>query len=406
MINYFEFAIKNLNRRGIRSWLTLLGIVIGVIAVVSLIALGNGLKTAVNSQFGVSSTQVITVQAGGLTGHGAPGTGVTNPLTRDDAKEIEKISVIEYAIPRNIETVKVEYNDIQNIGHAGSVPDDKEEREVAYELLDIEAEHGRLLRDSDKKKVILGNNFYYRDKNGFQREINPGNDILIEGQEFEVVGILEKKGSLILDGLVGVKDSELEEIVGYEDEVDVIAVKVKDKEDMDKAKQEIEELLRDRRDVKKGQEDFSVETPEAALESINEILNGIQIFIVIIASISIFVGAIGIINTMTTSVIERTKEIGIMKAIGAKNEQIFFQFLIESGMLGLIGGIIGCGIGLGLGYLGTYAINNFLGAETKPVIDLFLIAFTLGGSFLIGAISGISPALKAAKQNPVEAIRK
>jgi putative ABC transport system permease protein len=141
------------------------------------------------------------------------------------------------------------------------------------------------------------------------------------------------------------------------------------------------------------------------MESVNSILGAIQAFIIIIASISILVGVIGIVNTMTTSVLERRKEIGIMKAIGAKNSQVFMQFFVESGLMGLVGGALGVIVGMIIGYAGTLGINNFLGAEAVPQINFFLIFFTLLGSFLIGSIAGIIPAMSAARQNPVEALR-
>ena len=181
--------------------------------------------------------------------------------------------------------------------------------------------------------------------------------------------------------------------------------KVKESDLMDKAAEDIEKLLRERRDVKKGEEDFEVSTPEAALEDVNSVLAGIQAFIIIIASASIIVGAIGIINTMTTSVLERRREIGVMKAVGAKNSDIFLQFFIEAGLMGLIGGIVGVIIGINIGIFGTLAINNFIGSDISPKIDFILIGLSLLGSFLIGSIAGVVPALRAAHQNPVEALR-
>ena len=141
------------------------------------------------------------------------------------------------------------------------------------------------------------------------------------------------------------------------------------------------------------------------LATVNQILTGVQIFIVLIATIAIIIGAIGIVNTMMTSVMERKKEIGIMKAIGARNLDIFLQFFIEAGMLGLVGGLVGIIAGIGIGYLGTIGINYLIGAETSPSINFMLIFATLLGSFIIGSIAGITPAMKAAKQNPVEVLR-
>ena len=120
MVNYFHSAFKNLRRRGIRSWLTLLGIFIGIVAVISLITLGGGLKVAINAQFGISSTQIITVQAGGLN-YGPPGSTVVTPLTKQDVEAIEKLSTVEFAIPRNIEFLKREYNDKIEFGYAANI---------------------------------------------------------------------------------------------------------------------------------------------------------------------------------------------------------------------------------------------------------------------------------------------
>jgi putative ABC transport system permease protein len=163
--------------------------------------------------------------------------------------------------------------------------------------------------------------------------------------------------------------------------------------------------MRKQRNVKEGEEDFEVSTPEAMMGTINSIIGGVQIFIIVIASISIFIGIIGIVNTMTTSVLERKKDIGIMKSIGATNEHIFLQFLIESGMLGLMGGFIGAVMGLGFGIVGTNALNSLIGGEIEPVINIWLLIYCMIGSFVVGAIAGIVPALNAARQNPVEALR-
>jgi len=403
MKDYFSLALNNLRHRGIRSWLTLLGIFIGVMAVVSLISLGTGLKMAVGAQFGISSTEVITVQAGGISAAGPPGTGVTNKLTRDDAEAIEKISSIDVAIPRMMPTGKMEFNDVVGFGMAVSVPDG-ERRRITYEMIDIEATAGRMLKDGDINKVVLGWNFYNSD-DAFGEKIVPGKTVLIQDERFTVTGILKKKGSFLFDNMVLMNEDVLADLFDYEEDVDLIAVKVKNKDLMERAKEDIEKLMRQRRDVDIGKEDFSVSTPDAMLDTVNSVLGGVQAFIVIIASISILVGAVGIVNTMTTSVLERRKEIGIMKAIGARNSQIFMQFLIESGLLGLVGGLVGVVFGVLIGVLGVLAINNWIGGEVVPSIDFVLVGGALVGSFLIGAIAGIVPALNAAKENPVEALR-
>lgn len=401
-MNYFKFSLRNLRKKGVRSWLTLLGIFIGILAVVSLITLGNAMKVAVVSQFGVGSTEIITVQAGGLQ-YGAPGSNVANPLTINDVKAIERISSVEFAIGKNIETISVEFNDKLDILSATTI-EENYEKDI-YDIENFKVYSGRLLERGDSGKVLLGNGFLDGDKNGFEKDLVPGKEILVNDVEFEVVGILKKKGSFFYDKNVFMYDDDLNSLAGYNESVDIISVKVKGKDLIDKTKEDIEKLLRQRRNVKIGEEDFGVSTPESTLNQVNKILGGVQAFIVIIASISIVVGSIGIVNTMSTSVLERTKEIGIMKAIGARNSQIFMQFFVESGFLGLVGGFAGIVFGILFGYLGTSVIKNWIGSSINPKIDFVLIFFALVGSFFIGAVAGIIPAMQAAKKNPVEALR-
>ncbi|MEK6915356.1 MAG: ABC transporter permease [Nanoarchaeota archaeon] len=404
IVDYISIAFRNLRRRGIRSWLTLIGIFIGIATVVSLISLGGGLKEAILSQFGAGSTEVIEIQAGGLNSFGPPGTSVANPLTTEDVKAIERLNSVESAIGRHIVTVKVEFNDHLIIASATDVPEGSE-KEISYEIMGVEPLDGKLLDDEDIGSVVLGNNFYLEDKSGFEKPVRVGNSIKINGKNYDVQGILKKEGSFIFDQIIIFNEDDLKEISNYGETVDFIEVKVKNRELIDSAEKDIEDLLRDRRNVKIGEEDFEVSTPEASLSTVNQILTGIQIFVAMIAIISIIVGSLGIVNTMTTSVLERVKEIGIMKAIGAKNSDIFYQFFIEAGLLGLVGGVVGILFGISIGYFGTFTINSFLGASTSPQINWSLIIITFLGSFCIGAISGIIPAIRAANLKPVEALR-
>jgi putative ABC transport system permease protein len=401
--DYFLFAWNSLTHKKLRSWLTLLGIFIGVTAVVALIGLGNGLKVAVSSQFGISTTEVLTVQAGGISGAGPPGTGVTNPLTTKDVTDIEKLPSVDMAISRVIETGPLEFGKYGGFGFAMNVPD-KEKRKFVYDTLEFKPLSGRLLNDGDRKKVLLGYNFG-TDVNDFNKALKPGDHISFKGEEFQVVGILKKKGSFIFDNILVLNDVDIQALMVDKEKVSVIVVKAKSKDLLNVAKLEVEKLLRKNRDVKEGEEDFEVRTPAAALGTVNSVLTGVQIFVVLIAAISIFVGAIGIINTMTTAVLERKNQIGVMKSIGAKNSDIFMQFFIESGMMGLLGGIIGVIFGELISYVGNKGISSFLGSVVVPEINYVLIIGTLVGTFLIGCIAGIAPAMQAARQHPVDALR-
>jgi putative ABC transport system permease protein len=324
-------------------------------------------------------------------------------LTSRDVDAIERLSSVEIAIPRIIATGKIEYNDAVSFGMVASIPDGNK-RKWAYEILDSEVGSGRLLKDGDVNKVILGYKFGL--SNGvFEKPVVVGKTILIQDKKFIVVGILKKSGSAIFNGVIMMNDAPLRDLMNYGDDVDVVAVKVRGEDVMDRAKVDIEKLLRKLRDVEEGEEDFAVSTPEAMMETVNNVLGGVQAFIVIIASISILVGALGIVNTMTTSVLERRKEIGIMKAIGGTNFQIFMQFFFESGLLGFVGGLVGVIFGTLIGIAGIAGINGFIGADLDFVIDPILIGGALLGSFFVGSVAGIAPAMSAARQNPVEALR-
>jgi putative ABC transport system permease protein len=208
LLDYFVIAWNSLAHKKLRSWLTIIGILIGVIAVVALISLGDGLKAAVNSQFGISSTEVISVQAGGLTGYGPPGTGVINPLIEDDVEAIGRLGTVERAVRRNVVSGKLEFNDIVVFGYATNIPDG-DNRKFVYEQVELEAEVGRMLKDGDTNKVVLGNNFY-TDSVGLGKKIVPGNTIILQDEKFEVVGILKKKGSFIFDNIVLVNEKPLD----------------------------------------------------------------------------------------------------------------------------------------------------------------------------------------------------
>jgi len=264
MKDYFVLAISNLRHRGIRSWLTLLGIFIGIMAVVALIGLGNGLKMAVASQFGISATEVLTVQAGGISGAGPPGTGVTNPLTEDDVGELDRLSSVETAFSRILASGKLEFNDVVGFGFAASIPDGGD-RKFAYDVAELEAEVGRMLKDGDTNKVVLGNNFY-TDEETWGKIIRPGNSILLQDEKFEVVGIMEKKGSFIWDNIVLVNEEPLRDLMDYGDKVDVIVVKAKNKDVLDRAKEDVEKKLRQLRDVKIGE---SIPVPQIWRDFIN-----------------------------------------------------------------------------------------------------------------------------------------
>ena len=401
--DYFIFSVKSLRSRKLRSWLTMIGIIIGITAVVSLIGIGQGLKVAISSQFGDIGTDKLAVMASG--GFGPPGTGVVTPLTKDNAKKIEQVNRVKAVVGRLIRSGKLEYNNHVAFGYAASMAEGYGRR-LIEEALNLEADRGRLLRDGDSKKTVLGNNLG-EENAGFGKQIVVGSKVLIQDEEFEVIGFLKKKGSFLVDNIVLTEENDLREILDIpDDEYDVIALQVYPNADIKVVQENIEKVMRKERDVKKGEEDFTVQTPQAVLAQVSSTLFAVQLFVYIIAAISILVGGIGIMNTMFMSVLERTKEIGIMKSIGARNSAIFSLFFIESGLIGSAGGVIGAIFGIsiatGLAFIGRTALgSDLIRADISP----WLVLGSILGSFLLGSIFGVVPAINASKLNPVDALR-
>lgn len=401
--DYLFFALDNIRYRQLRSWLTMIGIFIGIAAVVSLIGLGEGLRVAVTSQFGFLGSDILSVQAAGIA-YGPPGTGAVTPLTDDLADKVAKVNGVEVAFNRYMEGGTAGFNDERIITTIGSVPEG-ETKKAFLVSNNVKVEEGRMLKDGEERKVVLGNAF--KGNEIFGKGVKTGDTILINDVDFGVVGILERKGSFILDYAVLINGNAWLDLFGDDGTVEVIAIKVKDPNKIDEVQEDIEKLLRKERDVKKGEEDFIVESPQKILESLNSTLFAVQLFIYIIAGISILVGGIGIMNTMYTAVLERTKQIGIMKSIGAKNSTIFTLFFIESGFLGIVGGCIGVILGWLLAYGFAAAGRMALGSDIiQAHIFLGLITGALIFSFVVGVVAGVLPANQAAKMQPVEALRQ
>src|SRR3989344_4398084 len=238
--DYAVFSLKNLRSRGLRSWLTMIGIFIGIAAVVSLIGLGEGLRLAITSQFGFLGPDVLAVQASGIAFAGPPGQAVANPLSDELAAKIEKINGVEAAFNRYIESITLEFNDRQSIGIAGSSPEG-ENRKIFGTMLNLKADEGRLLEDGDAKKVVLGNDF--KKKDTFGKGIKVGDRGLVNGITFEAVGILEKKGSFIFDRIVMINEEPMIDVLGIDKkEVSAVAIKVKDQNNIAQVKEDIEKL--------------------------------------------------------------------------------------------------------------------------------------------------------------------
>lgn len=401
MKDYFFLAFNNLRRRKLRSWLTMIGIFIGIAAVVALISLGQGLQSAVQEQFEQVGGDKILIQPRTF---GIPGS-VTNPdliLTEKDLEAIQKVKGVEDAEGALTRTGIIKFRDEQEVAIINGL--NERYLEIFGEINALEIIRGRQLKDEDKSKVVVGYNHLFGDMWG--KKAQTGNKLEIKNQEFKIVGVLKKQGNPIDDNSAWMEKETFRELFETGEDEGTIVVKTKSGFNPEKVAEEIKKELRDARNEKQGQETFSVQTFSQLMEAFSNIFSIVQAVLVGIAAISLLVGGIGIMNTMYTSVLERTKEVGTMKAVGAKNSDILMVFLFESGLLGLIGGAIGVLIGIGLSKGAEYIAVNFLGTNLLQAdTSLTLILGALLFSFLIGTFSGIFPAMQAAKLKPADALR-
>ena len=401
MKDYFFLAFNNLRRRKLRAWLTMIGIFIGIAAVVGLISLGQGLQAAINQQFEQLGSDKIIISTKTM---GFSGSTLSRDLllTTKDINFIENINGVKWAIGIVTTQGLIKFKDeTKTIIISGISPEDLK---LLGEVQSYTIEDGRDLKEGDKYRVVVGYNHKYKDL--WKKPAQIGDSIEINNREFKIIGIMGKIGNKYDDEQIYVPKETFREVYKVGDEEGQILVKTASGYNPNNVAKEIERKLRKFREEKEGQETFNAQTSEQLLETFTKIFGVAQAVLVGIAAISLIVGGIGIMNTMYTAVLERTKEIGTMKAVGAKNLDILSIFLIESGLLGLAGGIIGIIIGIGLGKSAEYIAGIALGTNLlKATFSPYLIFGALMFSFLIGTISGILPAMQAAKLRPTEALR-
>ena len=403
MKDFFFLAFNNLKRRKLRSWLTMIGIFIGIAAVVALISLGQGMQNMITKQFEILGADKITVmgKAGYIISPIASELS-SKPLTEKDVEFIKKIRGVEIASGFLMKSLEVEFKkEKKEILISGIKP--KEYIKLFEGTYKIKS--GRDFKAGDKNKLVIGYNTANKD---FDKKIKVGNKLRIKGKNFEVIGILEKIGSAPDDSAMIMTLESLRELTNEPEIISMIFVKVKLNEDVNKIADDIEkEMKRNRNEkLKEKPKTFSVSTSEQLLETFGDILDIVQAVLIGIAAISILVGGIGIMNTMYMAVMERTKEIGTMKAIGAKNSDILLLFLFESGFLGLAGGLIGVLIGVGLAKVAEYGTAIVLGNPLiKVPINPLIIFGALVFSLIIGSLAGVAPAYQASKLKPAEALR-
>lgn len=408
-------AIESLNGNKMRSGLTVLGIVIGVAAVIAMLAVGNGAQASITGSISSIGTNLLFVFRGSPEGQqGGPGGGRSSgnndrPLTLSDADAIAD----PLAAP-SVESVApvIQGNGTISFGGenstttiSGVTPD--------YSIVrNLELTEGEFVTDEHMlgrmSVVVLGPEA--ADAIFGRHDGIVGETIRIEGQPFRVIGVLVAKGG----GAFGSEDDSAyipfttaqARLIkrGSRDEIDVLYVQATTAESVPQASDEISNILRQRHRTPIGDDDFTVFTQQDFLQTFETITGVLTIFLGGIAGISLLVGGIGIMNIMLVSVTERTREIGLRKALGARKKDILLQFLTESSLLSLIGGIIGIMFGwliaFVVGQVATATGNDFV-----PVVGTDAILLSTSFSAVIGLFFGIYPASRAANLEPVEALR-
>lgn len=401
-------AFDSLMANRVRSFLTMLGVIIGVASVVALMALGEGASKSITSQIESIGTNLLFISPGQLN-NGGPGQGnvAAQTLSMDDYEAIKALNLpINGVAPsvQNVGTLVAPAAD-KNVSIVGTTP-------AYFTLNNLTLNSGMLFDETQTQDgasvIVLGSNVA-RDLFGNGQAV--GQIVRLNGQPLRVIGVLEKKGG---GGFGSTDDNAYMPITyvqqrfanmrtadGNKYRVSSLTLSVTDSKDISGVQGRISALLRERHHLASDgtNDDFSILSQDSILGTLNTITSLLTAFLAAVAGISLLVGGIGIMNIMLVSVSERTREIGLRKAVGARGQDILLQFLVEAVVLSLTGGLLG----LALGFLIATAVT-FSGLIIASVTPLS-VALAVGFAIAVGLFFGIYPAQRAAKLNPIDALR-
>jgi putative ABC transport system permease protein len=389
-----KYSLRNLKNRKTRSVFTIFSILIGIATIFIFVSFGMGLYNYIEEISTGSSANKILIQP--------KGTGFSDTTFSFSEREVDAVksaSGVYEATGIYFKTVEIKQNDklvyTYLIGYDPNKP-------LLLELSDLEIFRGRNLESGDKG-VVAGYNYLIPDK-VFSKGYSLNQNLEVNGEKLRIIGFYESIGSPQDDAQIYVTNDVVKELFGDDVKYNWIVAEG-DVSRIDNVVENIERKLRKERDLEEGKEDFYVQTYEDMIETYKVVLDIVIGFIIVIALISVLVSSVNTANTMIISVLERKKEIGIIKSIGGTNSEIFGIFLFESSFLGFIAG----SIGVFLGWIFTFVAGEILEVLgygfLSPYYSFNLFAGCILFAMITGAIAGVVPAVKASKTNPVETLR-
>lgn len=392
-----QMAFDSIKERKLRSSLTVLGIVIGIAAIIALVSIGQGTNAAVTSALGSLGGNTLFITSGGGGGGGGFGgpSSAATTLDKKDLTSIENVKGIDIAVGMAVKSESVTFKgETKRISFFGM--DTKQAQKFFKDLGVVQTEDGRYFSSGEKGVVVLGHTTAAKT---FADPIVVNDKLTIGDKKIKVIGILKETGSSTYDSIVLAPIDDVSDTPGNP-QYTIILAKASNPTTIDETAASVQKKLDDLH----GKKAFLVFTSKQLTEQIGTVTNTLSIVLGGIAGIALVVAGIGIANTMFMSIVERTREIGIMKAIGATNNNIIEIFLMEAALIGLIGGIVGDILGVlfssAIGViLSSYGLS--FGTQVTPELLLIGLGFSVG----VGVLFGFIPARKGAKMNPIEALR-
>lgn len=405
----FKHAFNMVLHSKLRSWLTITGIVIGVAAVIAIVSIGEGMQQTLNSQLNALGGDIVTISPGfergggffGMRGSGGGG-GTSGPqattkdivLSRSDLqalKGLPDIALIDTNIRGSV--------DVSYLGKKGRISVTGVDQGVWSHITTSKIKTGRMLDPADQNVIVIGGRLA---SSYFDQPVGINKMTTINGSAFRVVGILDDQSNSIYMPIQMAYQVIPEKTT---DIYDTLVVKIKDENQLDEVITKIQNKLMNARHVTQKNMDFSISSRKEMQQTRADTMNSMNSFLLAIAAVSLIVGSIGIANTMFTSVLEKTKEIGIMKAIGARNQDILLIFLFNAAFIGLVGGIIGIILGTILSGFMPSLMGGLPMARGTTLVTLNSVIMALSVSVTVGILAGIIPAYQASKLKPVDALR-